>query len=72
MPQFKKDGVYDDDILPAVDSSVTLEGVAKPVAVKLLAEGSQLKFDYAGNKLTIEVPATKRTKLVDLVEVKLR
>ena len=72
LPQFKKDGVYDEDMLPAVDSIVSLEGIAKPLAVKLLTDGSNLQFDHAGKKLTVHVPATKRTRLVDVVEVSMK
>jgi alpha-L-fucosidase len=72
LPQFKKDAVYDDDMLPPSEVTLTLKGVSKPVTVKLVGDGTALKYDYADNMVTIQLPASKRTKLVDVVEVKLR
>jgi hypothetical protein len=69
---FEKDGVYDDQMLPAADLTLTLRGVARPVSVKLLGDGTALKYDYADNSVTIYLPTGKRTKLVDVVEVSLK
>jgi alpha-L-fucosidase len=72
LPQFKQDGVYDDDMLPAEDTSVTFKGIAKPKSVKLIGDGTALNFDYANNVMTVRVPAAKRTKLIDVVEIDLK
>lgn len=70
-PQFKDGGAYDKDLLPPADTSVTLKGVAKPASVRLLGSGQTLKYDYADNTLTVQVPAGLRTKLVDVIQVEL-
>jgi hypothetical protein len=58
--------------MPASDCDLTLKGLsAKPQAVKLLADGSELKHDFANGTLTVHLPAEKRTKLVDVVAIDL-
>jgi len=75
LPKFKNDGandqVYASDLLPAEDATLTLSGISKPVSVKLLADGSTLNFTYANGTLTVQLPAAKRTPLVDVVRVAL-
>lgn len=72
LPEFKKDGVYDEDMLAAVDTTVTLKGIPRPKSVKLIADGTALKFDYADKVVSVRIPAAKRTKLVDVVELDLK
>ena len=72
LPQFKQDGVYDEDMLPAGDTTVTVNGIAKPKSVKLIGDRTALSFDYSDNVVSIRVPAAKRTKLVDIVEIDLK
>jgi len=69
LPKFKDGGAYDKDMLPAENVQVTLRGVTKPSSVRLMGKGRSLKYDYADNVVTIEVPANVRTKLVDVVQV---
>ena len=69
LPGFKNDGAYDKDLVPAKDITISLKGVAKPSAVTLLGDGSGLKYQYGVGGLTVELPASKRTKLVDVVKV---
>ena len=73
LPKFKDDGarnqVYPDDLLPSVDATLTLSGVAKPRSVRLLGDGSRLDFTYAGNTVTVQLPAARRTQLVDVVKI---
>ena len=71
LPPLKKGGVYDEDLLPAGDATVTLKGISQPRAVRLLDDKSALKYDYADKTLTVQVPANKRTRLVDVVQVEL-
>jgi alpha-L-fucosidase len=74
LPRFKKGSAYTEDLLVPDDVTVTLQGVKKPVAVRLLDQppaDANLKFDYAGNVVTIQVPATKRSVLVDVIEIEL-
>ena len=71
-PEFKDHGTAESDILPASASDLTLKGLsAKPQAVKLLADGSELKHDFANGTLTVHLPAEKRSKLVDVVVIDL-
>src|SRR6185369_281155 len=69
VPELKEGGKREADILPATDLRVTLKGASKPKAVRLLADGAKLKHEYADGVLTIEVPAAKRSHLVDVVRV---
>jgi len=70
-PAFRDGGSYEKDLLPAQDETLTLKGVSTPTDVKLLRDGSSLKYSYADHTVTIELPASKRTRLVDVVEVEL-
>lgn len=70
-PNFKRGGSYAADLLPATDENLTLKGVAQPKSVKLLRDGSTLKYSYSDNTVTVELPATKRTQLVDVVQIDL-
>ncbi len=73
-PPFKTGGTYAEDLLVPDDVTVTLKGVSRPNAVRLLDQESadaSLKFDYSGGVVTIQVPATKRSTLVDVVEIEL-
>src|SRR4030095_7492099 len=72
LPEFKKEGVYDDDMLPAMDTTVILKGIAKPKSVKLIGDGADLNFEYADTVMTVRVPAAKRTRLVDVLEIDLK
>ncbi len=72
LPQFKEGGAYDKDLLPPTDVKITLKGARQPAEVKLLGSGKSLKFDYADNVITIEVPSSVRTKLVDVIQVEMR
>jgi alpha-L-fucosidase len=70
-PAFKDGGSYERDLLPATDETLTLKGVSAPTDVKLLSDGSSLKYSYADQTVTIQLPASKRSKLVDIVQVEL-
>jgi alpha-L-fucosidase len=74
LPQFKTGGVYAEDLLIPDDVSLTLKGVSRPVAVRLLdqpAAEAGVKYEFSDGVVTIHVPATKRSMLVDVVEVEL-
>jgi hypothetical protein len=71
LPNFKVGGLFEKDLLPATDLTLTLQGVTKPASVNLLAENVALEFDYTGTTLAVKLPAAKRTKLVDGVQVEL-
>jgi alpha-L-fucosidase len=71
VPAFTEGGRFDKDQLPAADVELTLKGVAKPRAVRLLSGGPPLKYSYADQALTVALPAARRTKLVDVVRIDL-
>ncbi|HEY2881401.1 MAG TPA: alpha-L-fucosidase [Pirellulales bacterium] len=71
IPQFKNDGMFDKDMLPRETMTLELKGAPAPKAVKLLADGSALEHSVKDGTLSITLPAEKRTKLVDVVEVDL-
>jgi len=70
-PSFKNGGSYEGDLLPAKDETLTLKGISTPTDIRLLRDGSSLKYSYSNGAVTIELPASKRTKLVDVVQVEL-
>jgi alpha-L-fucosidase len=57
--------------LPAKDETLTLSGIDKPRSVKMLGDGLALRYSYEGRAISIELPAFKRTQLVDVVQVEL-
>lgn len=70
--EFKGDGKYDADMLPAKDTTITLQVNTKPKSVKLLGqEGKTLQYSYSSNQLSVTVPASVRTTLVDVIAVEL-
>jgi len=72
IPEFKGDGKYDEDRLPAIDTVITLKMSGKPKSVILLGSKEKLKYNFANNELKIELPASLRTTLVDVVRVELQ
>jgi alpha-L-fucosidase len=80
-PEFKQEGTggrmdksrLDENMLPLTDVTLTLEGVSNPSAVKLLGDGNLLSNSYNADNhiLTVSVPATRRTRLMDVVRVEL-
>ena len=76
IPEFKMDGdkqgMYDKDMLPIGDVSLVLNGVkARPASVTLMGDGSPLLFDYQNQSVTVNLPANRRSKLVDVVQIQL-
>jgi alpha-L-fucosidase len=72
IPQFKDGGSFAKDYMPPTDTTLTLTGIsAKPSAVHLLGDGSALEFAYADNVVSVQLPKSKRTELVDVVQVDL-
>ncbi len=71
LPQFKDNSPYKKDLLPPVDTTLTLRGVSKPAAVTLLADGAPLAHTFSGGVLSIGLPASRRTRLPDVVRVDL-
>ena len=61
--------VYPEDLLPAEDMDVTLAGVTRPAAVRLLGDGGPLDFSFTNSIVTVHLPASRRTPLVDVIKV---
>jgi alpha-L-fucosidase len=72
IPAFRKNGMYEEDRLPAVDTALTLETPIEVKSVRLLATGKKLKFRKEGSKLQVELPAEVRSNLVDVIHVELK
>lgn len=72
LRQFKGQS-RDNDILPAKDETITLKGISSPTKVVYMPTGLELKFNYskADATLTLNVPASSRSKQVDVVRVTL-
>lgn len=64
-------GKSDAQMLPAADEQLTLKGITKPQTVTLAGDGTSLDFDYADSVATVRLPAARRTKLVDVVQIQL-
>src|SRR5438105_15653430 len=71
LPDFKNGGSFEDDIATAADATLTIKGISKPAAVKLLADGSALEFDRTSGEIKIKLPAAKRSTLVEVVQIRL-
>ncbi|WP_162175056.1 alpha-L-fucosidase [Paraburkholderia mimosarum] len=73
IPEFKRtERALDADLIAPTDKSLTLEGLAAmPKAVFLLGDGKPLKSEFKDGKLAVELPASRRTTLPDVVEVEL-
>jgi alpha-L-fucosidase len=72
IPSFRKNGMYEEDRLPAVDTVLTLETSMEVQSVQLLATGKKLKFRKQGQELQVELPAEIRSNLVDVIQVHLK
>jgi alpha-L-fucosidase len=72
LPAFTEGGRFEKDLLPAADATLTLKGVGKPRSVRLLGDGRALAHRYNDGAVTVELPAARRTKLVDVVRIELR
>src|SRR5262245_11401877 len=65
VPQFKG-GEYDENYVTPKDETITLKGVRRPAAVTLLGDGSALEYGYDADTVSVKLPASKRTKPVDV------
>jgi len=69
IPKFRADGSYDRDMLRPDTVELELNGTPQPESVKLMSDGSTLKYKYSPTQLKVTLPLEKRSKLVDVVEV---
>lgn len=71
LPEFRNNGAYEKDLLDAVDCILTLHTCGKVIGATLLSDGVKLAYHCRENGVTIELPAARRTRLVDVVRVEL-
>jgi alpha-L-fucosidase len=72
IPAFKNGSKYDEDRLPATDTSISLKTSLQPTSVTLVGSRQKLHYNYIDGQVVIEVPAGVRTNLVDVIEVELK
>jgi alpha-L-fucosidase len=68
-----KEGVvgFDRDLSPPQDETISLGGVGPVKSVTLLVDGKEVAHEYADKTLTVHLPAARRTKLPDVIDVEL-
>lgn len=69
VPITRREEVWYLHALPGHEGPVELRGVAMPRRVVLLATDEQLGYDRDGDRLRINLPADRRTGLVDVIAV---
>jgi alpha-L-fucosidase len=72
IPAFDGKGLLDANQLAPKDETVTLKGAGKPSHVTLMGDGQTLENSYRDGVLTVQLPASRRTKLVDVVKVEMQ
>nr|WP_307727950.1 alpha-L-fucosidase [Massilia terrae] len=74
VPAFtKKERAFDEDLIAPSDTDLVLQGLAAaPATVTLLGDGKPVQSEFANGKLTVRLPAARRTRLPDVVAVQLR
>jgi alpha-L-fucosidase len=72
IPEFKEGGKYDSDRLPAKDTIIKLKTSIPLKSVVLLPTKKKLEFRYVDSEVNIELPASFRTDLIDVIQVELR
>jgi alpha-L-fucosidase len=66
----KQEGMFDKDLLPLSDATLTLSGVSeKPLSVTLLGNEAALPYDFSGATVSVKLPAAKRSGLADVVQL---
>ena len=78
LPEFNPPGakkprsdmyMTDQNLLPPRDQEIHIKGISKPSHIHLLGRKDELKTDFTSGTLTIHIPATLQTRLVDVVKV---
>lgn len=74
VPAFtKKERAMDSDLIAPADTDLVLEDLAAaPATVSLLGDGKPVRSEFAAGKLTVHLPAARRSRLPDVVAVQLR
>jgi alpha-L-fucosidase len=63
---------YPEDRLPPRDETLTLSGISTPGSVQLLGDGGALDFHFTNKTVTVQLPAARRTPLVDVIKIELK
>lgn len=71
IPDFKENGKHDSEMLPIKDLSIIYKNKKAPKSVTLLSDNKKLIYQYTDGEIRIQLPASLRTKLVDVVKVEL-
>jgi alpha-L-fucosidase len=72
IPAFKNGSKYEEDRLPAKDETISLKTLLQPKSVSIISLGKKLNYIYADGQVIIDLPASVRTNLVDVIEVELK
>jgi alpha-L-fucosidase len=72
IPVFKNESKYEEDRLPAKDETLSLKTALQPKSVSMVSSGQKLHFKYADGQVVIDLPASVRSNLVDVIEVLLK
>ena len=72
IPAFKNGSKYEEDRLPATDTTIYLKTSHQPTSVSIAGSGKELHFNYTDGQVVIDLPAGVRTNLVDVIEVALK
>ncbi len=71
IPRFRDGGKFEEDRLPAQNTTLTLKTTRNPKSVTILESGKKLSYRQTGNTITVLLPAQLRTNLVDVVKIEL-
>lgn len=69
VPVTVRDKTWYAFLLPKSSEPVVLSEVGEPKAVTMLGRDQELVYSLEGGKLIVDVPATMRTELVDVVKI---
>jgi alpha-L-fucosidase len=72
IPQYSDGGNMDEDQLPPDDESPVLKTTEKVASAKLLGDGNPVKMNVVEGGYAFEVPANRRSRLVDVVRVEIQ
>lgn len=69
VPVTRRDKTWYLHVLPKHEGAIELYSVPEPESVKLLRDGTLLKYSYEGKRISITLPKEMRTDLDDVVAV---
>jgi alpha-L-fucosidase len=69
IPAFRDGGMYEKDRLPATDTTVQFAVARAPKSLRLLHRPDKIAYTYNNGSLSVTVPASLRSALVDVIEI---